>query len=146
MSRSAAAEAAAQFARDIAALEGMATGTERDAIELDLQIALAVANAAARGYPAATTEAAFERALALIKQTRSDPRELPMRRGLGICYWMQGHLAEAEAVILEPLEPACEAGDAAAICFAFLALTIFCMWKGDLLEAQSPCADRQGTL
>jgi hypothetical protein len=137
MSRFAAAEAAAQFARGIAALEGMASGAKRDAIELDLQIALAVANAVTRGYPAAATEAAFERALALIKQTPGDSREFPIRRGLGICYWMQGHLAEAEAVILEPLEPAREAGDAAAICFACLALTVFCMWKGDLRKAES---------
>jgi predicted ATPase len=136
MSRSAAAEAAAQFARGIATLEGMAAGPERDAIELDLQIALAVANAAARGYSAAATEAAFERALVLIKQTPGDARELPIRRGLAICHWMQGHLAEAVAVILEPLEHARETGDAIAICFAHLALTIFGMWKGEHGKAE----------
>jgi len=136
MSRFAAAEAAAQFARGMAALTGMAASPERDAIELDLQIALAVASAAARGFSAAVTEAAFERALALIEQTLGDPREFRIRRGLGICYWMQGHLTEAESVIIRPLERAREAGDAAAICFAFLALTIFCMWKGEHGKAE----------
>jgi class 3 adenylate cyclase len=137
MSRSAAVEAAAQFARGVAALEGMVAGSERDAIELDLQIALAVANTAARGFPAAATQAAFERALGLIKQTPGDARELPIRRGLAICVWMQGHLAAAEAIICEPLEHAREAGDAVAICFAYLALTIFGMWKGEHAKAES---------
>lgn len=68
---------------------------------------------------------------------RIDPREFDVRRGLGIVYWMQGRLAEAAAINLNPLEPARKAGDATAICFAFLALTIFCMWKGELGEAES---------
>jgi class 3 adenylate cyclase/predicted ATPase len=137
MSRSAAAEAAAQLTRGVAALGGMAVGSQRDGLELDLQMALAVANTAARGYAAAVTQAAFERALALIKQTPGDPRELPIRRGLAICHWMQGQLAEAEAVILEPLEQPRETGDAVATCFAYLALTILGMWKGEHGKAAS---------
>jgi predicted ATPase len=50
---------------------------------------------------------------------------------------MQGHLAEAVAIILEPLEHAREAGDAVAICFAYLALTIFGMWKGEHGKAET---------
>jgi tetratricopeptide (TPR) repeat protein len=136
ISRSAAAEAASQFARGLAAVKGMAADPACEALELDLQIALAVASAAARGFSATATEAAFERALALLKQSPDDPREFAVRRGLGIAYWMQGRLPEAVTVNLEPLDLARAACDATVICFAHLALTIFCMWKGELGEAE----------
>src|SRR6516165_3533649 len=45
-------------------------------------------------------KAAFERALALIKQTPGDARELPIRRGLAICHWMQGHLGETSGLAI----------------------------------------------
>jgi len=136
MSRSAAAEAAAQLARGIAALDGMAAGSERDTLELDLQIAAAAANGVAHSYAAAATEAAFLRALELLRARPDDAREFPVRRGLAAGYAIQGEMARSEAVAIAALERAQTTGDPAAMCFVFLMLAFVHLMMGRFAEGE----------
>jgi class 3 adenylate cyclase/tetratricopeptide (TPR) repeat protein len=143
MSRSAAVEAAAQLARGIAALEGVAADPERDALELDLQIAVAAANGAAHSYSAAATEAAFLRALELLRARPDDPREFPVRRGLAAGYAVQGEMARSEAVAIAALERAQTSGDSDAMCFVFLMLAFVHLMMGRFAEAEQETLDAE---
>ena len=123
MSHSAATEATGQFTRGLGALQGMEPGPLRDAIELDLQIALGGASMAASGYSAAKTEAAYERAVELLSERAEDPREFSVRHGLAAAYMVGGKLAAAERIATEGLRRARKCGTAAALCIAHLVLS-----------------------
>jgi len=94
-SRSASQEAAMQFARGIDVLRGMEPGSERDRLELDLQVGRGSACAAAFGHPVAETEKAWRRAIALLRDHPGDPRNYWARRGLSAALSAQGNTGPA---------------------------------------------------
>ena len=74
LARSALAEAEAAPRRALDLLPGVADGTERARLEVDLQLLLARRHMAAKGYGAPETGVALDRALALCGQAADDDR------------------------------------------------------------------------
>ena len=115
-SRSASHEAAMQFARGIDVLRGMAPSTERDRLELDLQIGRGSSCAVAYGFPAAETERAWVRAIALLRDHPEDPRNFWARRGLSAVYSSRADMTRYAAIADETLQRARQTSDPAGLC------------------------------
>jgi predicted ATPase len=104
MSRSAMREAVAQLQSGIKALDGVSPTAGRNNLEIDLQIALANASLAARGYGSTETAAAYHRAQDLLRDSRDDPRRFVVRWGLFVVRWNHADIRGAERAALEMLE------------------------------------------
>jgi class 3 adenylate cyclase/predicted ATPase len=109
--RSAHDEASGQFRKAIALLETRATGAERDAREVSLQLALGASLIAARGYAHAETERAYERAAALAEMAADTPRLGMARTGLALFFFTRGEIERGRALLAEVLAAAEARGD-----------------------------------
>jgi len=105
-----------QFARGIDVLRGMAPSTERDRLELDLQIGRGSSCAVAYGFPAAETERAWVRAIALLRDHPEDPRNFWARRGLSAVYSSRADMTRYAAIADETLQRARQTSDPAGLC------------------------------
>jgi class 3 adenylate cyclase len=119
-SRSASQEAAMQFARGIDVLQGMEAGTERDNLELELQVGRGSACVAAYGHPAVETERAWVRAIDLLRAHPEDPRNFWARRGLSSVYSSRADMTAYTAIAEETMERARQSNDSAGLCVAHM--------------------------
>jgi class 3 adenylate cyclase len=123
-SRSSTQEAVMHFTRGIETLAEVAAGDIRDSLELDLQIGLASATIANKGYAADETETAYSRAIELLRARPADPRQIAARYGLFVVRWNRADLGGAAALAQEMLGRAIETADTAALCVSHRALAV----------------------
>ena len=140
-SRSASQEAAMQFARGIDVLRGMEPGSERDRLELDLQVGRGSACAAAYGHPAAETEKAWRRAIALLRDHPGDPRNYWARRGLSAALSAQGNMAAYAAIAEETMELARQSNNAAGLCVAHMMFANLYVYTGNFAASERSACD-----
>jgi predicted ATPase/class 3 adenylate cyclase len=123
-SRSSTQEALAHFTHGLETLAQLAAGASRDSLELDLQIGLASATIADKGYAADETETAYGRAIELLEAMPEDPRQIAARYGLFVVRWNRGQLSSAASLAQEMLKRANESNDAAALCVSHRSLAV----------------------
>ena len=140
-SRSASQEAALQFARGIDVLRGMEAGEERDRLELDLQVGLGSACAVAHGHPAAETERAWSRAIALLRNFPKDPRNFWARRGLSSVYGARADVTAYAAIAEETLELAQKSAEPAGFCVAHMMFANLHLYTGKFAALERSAAD-----
>ena len=99
--RSAHEDAIGQLRKAIVLVESQPAGAERDARELNLQLALAGSLVAARGYALPETAAAYERAVALSAAVGDAARLGVARTGLAIGYHGRGEVERGRALAAE---------------------------------------------
>jgi class 3 adenylate cyclase/predicted ATPase len=116
LERSAIKEAIAHLSHGLASLVEVPPGRGRDDIELDIQIALASAHMAARGYAAEETERAYTRAHELLRG--DDPRQFAVLYGLFVARWNWAQLHDALAAAEEMVNRAQKQRDPVALCVA----------------------------
>lgn len=101
--RSGVQEALAHLQAGLDTCRAISDPDARDDIEIDLQLALATALIAARGYSSDETLRAYERARHLLEERPTDPRQLVMQYGLYVGRWTRSDyaaaLASAEAMV-----------------------------------------------
>ena len=99
--RSALAEAVTQLTKAIELLGGLDESVERDARELDLQIALAGPLIAVKGYAGTETDRAYRRALELCDRVGDPQRIFPVLYGRWAYHYVLGHMTECEPLSAE---------------------------------------------
>jgi predicted ATPase len=99
--RSANAEAVTQLTKAIGLLGSLDESKERDARELDLQIALAGSLIALKGYAAPETEETYVRALELCDRTGDPHRIFPVLYGRWAYQHVLGQITESEPLSAE---------------------------------------------
>jgi class 3 adenylate cyclase/tetratricopeptide (TPR) repeat protein len=129
--RSAHEEAIGQLRKAIALLEARPAGTERDARELILQLALGASLIAARGYAHAETGAAYERGAALAQAVDDQVRLGMARAGRALFYTNRGEVERGRALLAELLAAAegRDDGQQALIGHTYLAFAEYCQGK-----------------
>jgi class 3 adenylate cyclase/tetratricopeptide (TPR) repeat protein len=133
--RSANREAIQHLGRAIELLGRLPEGVERDRQELRLQIEIALALSAARGWADAQCEAAFARATELASGT-GEVHELPgMLVGLAASAYLKSDLATSSGLAKQALAFAEKTGDAMNRVIAETAVGIPFFWQGELMRA-----------
>jgi class 3 adenylate cyclase len=140
-SRSASQEAAMQFARGIAALQGMQAGAERDRLELELQIGRGSASAAAYGHGAAETESSWVRAIELLRDHPEHPRNFWARRGLSTVYAARADMAAYGAFARETMVRARQRDDPAGLCVAYMMLCNHSVYTGRFVASEEAAVE-----
>jgi hypothetical protein len=138
---SASQEAALQFARGIAALQGMEAGAERDRLELELQIGRGSASAAAYGHGAGEVENSWLRAIELLRDNPEDPRNFWARRGLSTVYGARADMAPYGALARETMERARQRDDSAGLCVAYMMLSNHSVYTGRFAAAEEAAVE-----
>lgn len=136
--RSANREALSHFQRGLDAAAALGPDAERTGLELDLQIGLASASIAARGYAADETERACVRARDLVRSIGDDARQYAVFYGLFVVRWNRAELRSAVEVARELLERALQARarDSAPECVARRALSVAYNAMGEFVAAR----------
>ncbi|MED5621137.1 AAA family ATPase [Ideonella sp. BN130291] len=112
LARSALVEATAHLDAGLALLHAAGTGTERDRIELELQVQRASALRATKGVAAPDTGEAYERAVALARRLEDSARLVPALNGLYAYHMVRGQCDAALAPAQALLQVAQARGDA----------------------------------
>jgi len=134
--RSAFMEAITHFQTALKLLEELPADTTRIEIELQLQQALANASIAAKGFGAAETIIAFNRALELCKQIGSSPQIFAVLSGLVGVHLMGGEIEKARAVAQELLALAQKSNDTTALLMGHRILGMALFMLGELRTAK----------
>ena len=137
--RSAHEEAIGQLRKAIGLLETRPAGTERDARELSLQLALGGSLIAARGYAHPETAAAYERAAALGAAAGDAARLGVARTGLSICYHNRGEVERGRALAAEVLAAAEARGDREQALFGHTNVAVPEHWQGKFASSLAHC-------
>ena len=106
LQRSAMKEAIGALSAGIGLLAEVRDETARMELEFELQYALGLTCAAAKGYAAPEVEAAFSRAHALCPRIARTAALTPAVRGLWRFHWVRGNLLAAKALVLQLLQDA----------------------------------------
>ena len=103
--------AVAQFAHALALLSELPRTPERDGTEAELQLQLAVALAASRGFGAPEVEDAYARATERIHATAPKREQLPMLFGLWLLHSAQGDFDRSSGTVRRMFEISSAAND-----------------------------------
>lgn len=142
--RSANAEAFVHFRQGLEILESLTPGPDRASLEVDMQIGLALASMAHRGYTAVETENGFLRASKLLSELPNDPRHAFVLHGLCALYGSQVKLDAFFEIAQELLERAVESSDRAAICVGHRCLAVGYNMRGEFASAYDSAATAIG--
>jgi class 3 adenylate cyclase/predicted ATPase/ABC-type lipoprotein export system ATPase subunit len=135
--RSAFMEAITHFQTALKLLEELPADKTRIELELQLQQALANASIAAKGFGAAETIVAFNRALELCKQIGSTPQIFAVLSGLVGVHLMGGEIEKARAVAQELLALAQKSNDTTALLMGHRILGMSLFMLGELKAAKT---------
>jgi predicted ATPase/class 3 adenylate cyclase len=135
--RSAFMEAITHFQTALKLLEELPADKTRIELELQLQQALANASIAAKGFGAAETIVAFNRALDLCKQIGSTPQIFAVLSGLVGVHLMGGEIEKARAVAQELLALAQKSNDTTALLMGHRILGMSLFMLGELTAAKT---------
>jgi class 3 adenylate cyclase/predicted ATPase len=134
--RSAFMEAITHFQTALRLLEELPADKTRIELELQLQQALANASIAAKGFGAAETIVAFNRALELCRQIGSTPQIFAVLSGLVGVHLMGGEIEKARAVAQELLALAQKSNDTTALLMGHRILGMSLFMLGELTAAK----------
>ena len=134
--RSAFMEAITHFQTALKLLEELPADKTRIELELQLQQALANASIAAKGFGAAETIVAFNRALELCKQIGSSPQIFAVLSGLVGVHLMGGEIEKARAVAQELLALAQKSNDTTALLMGHRILGMSLFVLGELTASK----------
>lgn len=135
--RSANAEAIDQLSKGLALLAELDKSAERDQIELQLQVALAIPLTATRGYVAKEVEQAYIRAREICLQANDPKQVLPVLHGLYRFYVVQGDNQRAHQLGQEILGWARKSGDPDDLMEAHRSLGLTLVFMGEFERARS---------
>jgi tetratricopeptide (TPR) repeat protein len=130
-------EAVAHFQKSLQSLAVPSENEERDRLELQVQQSLGTAFIAAKGFGAAETSEAFERALELSDKIGDISQVCFVLNGLASVHYMRGNFEQACTVSRDLLARASQARNNTAVLMGrrILGMSLFAM--GQLLEARS---------
>jgi class 3 adenylate cyclase/predicted ATPase len=134
--RSAFVEATTHFQTALGLLAGLPESGGRDAQELELQQALASAFIAARGYGAAETAEAFERALGLCEKIPDTPHIFAVLNGLAGVHYLRGELDRSRRIAEDLLARALTQDDTTFALMGHRVLGMALFAIGELDDAQ----------
>ena len=134
--RSAFMEAITHFQTALKLLEELPADKTRIELELQLQQALANASIAAKGFGAAETIVAFNRALDLCKQIGTTPQIFAVLSGLVGVHLMGGEIEKARAVAQELLALAQKSNDTTALLMGHRILGMSLFVLGELTASK----------
>ena len=135
--RSANAEAIDQLSKGLVLLTGLDQSVERDQVELQFQLALAIPLTATRGYVAREVEQAYIRAREICLQSQDPKQLLPVLHGLYRFYVVQGDNQQAHQLGEEMLGWARKIDDAGYIMEAHRSLGLTLVFMGEFEQARS---------
>jgi predicted ATPase/DNA-binding response OmpR family regulator/class 3 adenylate cyclase len=118
IARSANAEAIGHLTRAVELLQTLPHHQERKRAKFDLQVMLAQAMVAHRGYAAPGTRRAFLQARELIDETTCPARKFAVLWGIWACHYVAGEVAKQRDIAAEFLAEAERSDDTAARCVA----------------------------
>jgi predicted ATPase/class 3 adenylate cyclase len=137
MARSATAEAMAQLRKALNLMRKLPAGAQRDAFELELQLALGQVQIAAKGHAAGEVGEAFSRARELCGAV-GEPTHLSMiLMGLASYHQVRGELAAAITIAEELLHHVEQQNDPAALAMGHRGVAVAQLYLGRLAEAVS---------
>jgi DNA-binding SARP family transcriptional activator/tetratricopeptide (TPR) repeat protein len=122
-------DAIASIRRALALLEQLPGGPDRDATELELQIALGVPQVAREGYGTIASEACYERSRALCRRL-GRPVDPPILRGLGLASLVQCRFDRSKSFGQELLDQGHD--DAIATVEGHYLIGVSEFWRGQL--------------
>jgi DNA-binding SARP family transcriptional activator/tetratricopeptide (TPR) repeat protein len=125
-------EAVTMFRRALALLPELPTSARRDALELDLRIALGSPLVALEGYGSSESHRLYERALALCRKLKR-PLDPPILRGLGLAR-LQGCRFDDSSELAQALLDH-ESRDPVARTEGRYLLGVSAFWRGELARA-----------
>ena len=126
-------EAVALFRRALALLAELRPSSDRDALELDLRIALGSPLVALEGYGSDGAHQLYERALSLCRRLHR-PVDPPILRGLGLARLQGCRFDDCEELARALLDN--ESHDSIAGTEGRYLLGVSAFWRGDLAEAR----------
>ena len=135
--RSANAEAIDQLSKGLTLLADLDKSPERDQIELQFQVALAIPLTATRGYVAKEVEQAYIRAREICLNANDPKKLLPVLHGLYRFYVVQGDNQHAFELGQEILGWAAKSNDPDYVMEAHRSLGLTLVFKGEFEQARS---------
>jgi class 3 adenylate cyclase/predicted ATPase len=135
--RSANTEAIGQLSKGLELLAELEPSSERDHLELPLQVALAIPLTATRGYVAKEVEHAYKRAREICVQANDPKQLLPVLHGLYRFYVVQGDNQQARRLGEEILDWAGKVDDPDYIMEAHRSLGLTLVFMGEFEQARS---------
>lgn len=130
-------EAIAQFTKALALLETLPPTSERDAIELELRVALGVPLLNTQGFAAPDVERTYARARELCERGAEAPRLFHVLEGLHSFYMVRGDLPSAYHLAQELMRLAEAAGDRAQLLEGHHTLGCSEFWRGEFPAARA---------
>lgn len=134
--RSANAEAIGHLKRGLELLQSLPDDVEHNQLALDLEVMLAQAMIAGRGYAALETMETFLRAKKLINESTKDAQKFSILYGIWACYYVSGEVAMQQVTAAEFLAEAERYGDTAALCLAHRALGTTYVTMGEFIAGR----------
>jgi predicted ATPase len=139
--RSAFMEATTHIETALKLLEELPQDRTRLELELQLQQSLANASIAAKGFGAAETIVAFNRALVLCKELGNTPQIFAVLNGLVGAHLMNGEIQEARAAAQDLLARASESNDTTGLLMGHRVLGMSLFMLGELTQAKRELQD-----
>lgn len=130
-------EAVTFLRRALGVLNTLERGSQRDAAELDLQLAIGAPLMATRGFGAPDVESTYARALELIRRSPDPERRFQVLGGLWRISGVRGNLRHSREIAENLIEIAGDLGDPARIAAAEVAMGVSLNWSGYFVEARS---------
>ena len=134
--RSAFVEAITHFRISLELLGELPESVERDELELQLQQSLASALIAAKGFGAAETTQAFNRALQLCEKVEGSPQIFAVLNGMAGVHLMRGEFEQSRSVAEDLLARARRQNDTTALLMGHRVLGMSLFVIGELSDAQ----------
>ena len=134
--RSAMVESARHYLRALELLSALPENIERDRRELELQLAIGPVLTAVKGFAAAETERAYERARELCARGGDSLELSPVLFGLWVMYLVRGELRTAHEIAEGLLRLAQNAQDPELRLYAQIALGHTFLWMGYFIPAR----------
>jgi tetratricopeptide (TPR) repeat protein len=134
--RSANAEAIGHLKRGLELLQSLPDDLEHNQVALELEVMLAQAMIAGRGYAAPETMETFLRAKKLITEATDDAQKFSILYGIWACYYVSGEVAMQQVTAAEFLAEAERYGDTAALCLAHRALGTTYVTMGEFVSGR----------
>lgn len=134
--RSANREAAAQLCGSLATLERLPAGSERDHLELEIQLVPGAAQMSVRGIGSAEVEQAYTHALSLCRQLHQTKQLFPVLVGLRRYYTMRANSQTAQDLAQQLLRLAERERDEEYRLQAHFAMAAVLFFRGQLDESR----------
>ena len=137
LDRSATPEALGHATHGLQSLAAAAAGTERDALELSLEVLRGAAFRAERGFASSDAERSFMRAQALCERLGETRGLIDVRRGLFSCYYARGALSQARHQATEVIAAGSALHDASSRMLGHWMLGCVTFWQGEFAVARN---------